>query len=482
MTHVFPKDFYWGGATAANQCEGAWDENGKGESTADHMTSGSHRIPRRFTKVFSADAYYPSHKAIDHYHHYKKDIDLFAEMGFKMYRMSIAWTRIFPNGDDELPNQAGIDHYREVFKECKKYGIEPLVTISHYELPYHLTEKYNGWASRNLVDFYLNYCKVIFTEYKGLVKYWLTFNEINIMTLSFGGVFAGGLRSTDAPFDFMAKETPENRMIRFQALHHQFIASAKAVKIAHEIDPINKVGCMIAGMMSYPYTCAPQDVILAQQKNEFGNFLCGDVHVRGEYPAFAKRYFKENNIILDWEKDDAKILNEGKVDFYSFSYYASSCVSADSKVNEGMGNMMMGIPNPHLKASDWGWTLDATGLRVYLNMVYSRYQIPLMVVENGLGAVDIVEEDGAIHDDYRIDYLREHVKAMGEALEDGVQLIAYTSWGCIDLVSAGTGEMKKRYGFIYVDNDDLGHGTMKRIRKDSFSWYKKVIASNGTQL
>jgi len=319
-------------------------------------------------------------------------------------------------------------------------------------------------------------------RYQGLVKYWLTFNEINIMTLSFGGVFAGGLRSSDAPFDFTSQESPENRTIRFQALHHQFVASAKAVKLAHEIDPENKVGCMIAGMMSYPYTCDPQDVLLAQQKNEFGNFFCGDVQVRGAYPAFAKRYFKENNIVLNWEKDDQTDLALGKVDFYSFSYYASNCASTDPKVNQGLGNMMMGIPNPYLKASEWGWTLDATGLRVYLNMVYSRYQIPLMVVENGLGAVDKVEEDGKIHDDYRIDYLREHVKAMGEALEDGVDLIAYTTWGCIDLVSAGTGEMKKRYGFIYVDNDDTGKGTQQRSRKDSFFWYKKVIASNGTQL
>jgi 6-phospho-beta-glucosidase len=479
---TFPKDFYWGGATAANQCEGAWDEDGKGVSTADHMTNGSHRVPRRFTAEFKPDLYYPSHKAIDHYHHYEEDIALFAEMGFKMYRMSIAWTRIFPNGDDEKPNQAGIDHYRKVFKTCKKHGIEPLVTISHYELPYHLTEKYNGWASRDLVDFYFNYCKVIFTEYKGLVKYWLTFNEINIMTMSFGGVFAGGMRSSDSAFDFTVKETSENRAVRFQALHHQFVASAKAVKLAHEIDQENKVGCMIAGLMSYPYTCDPQDVLLAQQKNEFGNFLCGDVQVRGEYPAFANRFFKENNIVLIWAEDDYQTLQAGKVDFYSFSYYASSCVSHDPKVNEASGNMMMGIPNPYLKASDWGWTLDATGLRVYLNMVYSRYQIPLMVVENGLGAVDKVEEDGSIHDSYRIDYLREHVKTMGEAILDGVELIAYTTWGCIDLVSAGTGEMKKRYGFIYVDNDDEGNGTMKRYKKDSFAWYKKVIASNGTQL
>ena len=482
MSTGFPQGFLWGGATAANQCEGAWNVDGKGESTSDHMTSGSHRTPRRFTAKFDPNAVYPSHYAIDHYHRYEEDIALFAEMGFKVYRMSIAWTRIFPKGDETEPNRLGIEHYRKVFETCKRYGIEPLVTISHYELPYHLSQTYNGWASRQLIDFYLNYCRVILTEYRDLVKYWLTFNEINVMTLPFGGVFAGGLKSEDATLNFMMNENAEQRTVRYQALHHQFVASAKAVKLAHEINPNNQVGCMIAGMMSYPYTCDPKDVLLAQQKNEFGNFLCGDVHVRGEYPAFAKRYFTENGVNLQWAEDDAQVLREGTVDFYSFSYYASSCASTDPEVNKVQGNLMMGIPNPKLKASDWGWTMDAVGLRTYLNMVYSRYQIPLMVVENGLGAVDTLEADGTVHDSYRIDYLREHVQAMGEAIVDGVNLIGYTPWGCIDLVSAGTGEMKKRYGFIYVDIDDEGKGTGKRYKKDSFAWYQRVIASNGQDL
>lgn len=485
--NVFSENFFWGGATAANQCEGAWKEGGKGASIADHMTGGSKTCPRTFTKTIEDGRFYPSHEAIDFYHHYKEDIALFAEMGFKMYRLSIAWSRIYPNGDDAEPNKEGVEYYRGLFEECRKYGIEPLVTISHYEMPYHLCEAYNGWADRRVIDFYLNYCKTIFTEFKGLVQYWLTFNEINILCFPFGGMMAGGIlpKENSTQLDFLAgegKERAEEANMRFNALHHQFVASAKAVKLAHEINPENKVGCMIAGMCSYPYTCSPDDQLANQKQIQLGNWLCGDVQVRGEYPHFAARYFDENGIKIEFADGDAEALKNGCVDFYSFSYYTTGCTSSDPDILKKSGNMMMGVPNPYLKASEWGWTIDPKGLRYYLNEVYARYRVPVMIVENGLGANDVVEPDGSIHDDYRIDYLRRHVEQMAQAIKDGVDLIAYTPWGCIDLVSASTGEMAKRYGFIYVDKDNDGNGTLARIRKDSFYWYKKCISSNGTDI
>lgn len=485
MYKSFPEDFLWGGATAANQCEGGWNADGKGESTADHMTAGSLTSPRIMTRTINPNYYYPSHEAIDMYHRYKEDIALFGEMGFKSYRMSIGWTRIYPNGDDAAPNKAGIEFYRSLFEECRKYGIEPVVTLSHYEMPFHLAKEYGGWTDRRVVDFFANYCKTVFTEFKGLVKYWLTFNEINILTMPFGGGFAGGMLPEEDEVAFSLADMTkmkDNPQARFQALHHQFLASAKAVLLAHEIDPGNMVGCMIAGMASYPYSPNPDDILESQKRMLMGNYLCGDVQVRGEYPAFSKRIFKEMGVEIEFAEGDKELLKEGHVDFYTFSYYSSGCVSTDPSVLEKAGNMMMGIPNPYLKASEWGWTIDAKGLRYYLNEVYGRYQVPLMIVENGLGANDTVEADGTIHDPYRIAYLREHVIQMAEAIEDGVDLIGYTPWGCIDLISASTGEMKKRYGFIYVDKDNDGNGTLERSRKDSFFWYKKCIASNGTEL
>lgn len=483
MKTEFPKDFMWGGATAANQCEGAWDEDGKGMSIADVNTKGSRTQMRKITLGIKEGEVYPSHEAIDFYHHYKEDIAMFAKMGFKMFRMSINWTRIYPKGDEKEPNRAGIEFYRSVFKELRKYGIEPLVTISHYEMPYHLAEEYGGFLNRKCIDFYVNYCKTIFTEYKGLVKYWLTFNEINVGIMFSGGkTMQGILPKTEEnmiSFDPNADMT-EN----FQALHHQFLASALAVKLAHQIDPDYKVGCMIAGAATYPRTCSPEDVLYAQQERYDMNYYCGDIQVRGEYPAFSKRLWEsKHSRPVAMEPGDAQILKEGKVDFYSFSYYATGCVSKSPEYAKGKGNMfMMGLENPYLKTSEWGWTIDAVGLRFMLNEIYNRYKIPVMVVENGLGAVDKVEEDGSIHDDYRIDYIRQHIQEMKEAIGDGVDLIAYTPWGCIDLVSASTGEMAKRYGFIYVDKDDEGNGTLERSPKDSFFWYKKVITSNGEEL
>ncbi len=477
---VFPENFLWGGATAANQLEGAWNIDGKGPSTADMMTGGTVDTPRRITKVTEDGTYYPSHEAIDFYHHYKDDIKLFAEMGFKVFRMSIAWSRIFPDCDQTEPNEAGLQFYDDVFKELKKYNIEPLVTISHYEAPFTLTQKYNGWVGRESIDCFTRYCKVLFERYKDTVKYWITFNEINSLLVP-AGAYLGGALLIDDSGRFNVTDI-DSKQIRMQALHHQFVASARAVKLAHEINPEMKVGCMINYSCGYPSTCRPEDVVFAMQKDQISNMLCSDVMVRGKYPSFAKRYFEENDIHLVIEDGDLKDLSEGCVDFYTFSYYKSHVMGTRPEGDETQGNVFGGFKNPYLKASDWGWQIDPIGLRYVLNHVYDRYQIPIMVVENGLGAVDIVEADGQINDDYRISFLREHIQQMKEAVIDGVDLIGYTAWGCIDLVSASTGEMKKRYGFIYVDKNNDGTGTLNRYKKKSFYWYQNVIRSNGDDL
>ena len=475
----FRKDFLWGGATAANQFEGAWNIDGKGPSCADMCTGGSHTRSKRITREIEEGTFYPSHEAIDFYHRYKEDIALFAEMGFKVFRFSIGWSRIFPNGDDAMPNEAGLQFYDNVINECLRYGIEPLITISHYEVPFALCKKYNGWASREMIDIFTKYCEVIFKRYKGRVKYWLTFNEINSATMPMGGFLSQGILN-EGTTDFNNQvDIPQ---LRFQGLHHQFVASAKAVQLAHEIDENYQVGCMILYATTYPYTCKPDDVIEAQKKNRIMNYFCGDVQVRGEYPTYMNRYFKENNIEIKVEDGDEEILKNGCVDFYTFSYYMSVCATMDEKALQGNGNILGGATNPYLKASDWGWQIDPKGLRYSLNEIYDRYQIPMMIVENGLGAYDEKEEDGTINDDYRIEYLKAHIEQMKEAVEDGVDLIGYTPWGCIDLVSASTGEMAKRYGFIYVDKYDDGSGDLSRSKKKSFNWYKQVIASNGENL
>lgn len=487
----FPKDFYWGGATAANQCEGAWNADGRGMALTDVTTGGSVKEPRMITyigadgkpgKIRSMgealpegakyavldDCYYPNHEGIDFYHRYKEDIALFAEMGFKMFRMSISWSRLYPNGDELEPNQKGIEFYRSVFKECKKYNIEPLVTIHHFDTPLYLEEHYDGWNNRKLIEFYDRFAETCFKEYKGLVKYWLTFNEIN-NTVMFLEMF--GNTASD-----------EMYQRAYQQLHYQFVASAHAVKKAHEIDPNYVVGCMICGITFYPGTCDPEDILLNRHTWEKGIFYCGDVQCKGKYPSFAKRLWDEHDVHLDITDQDLIDLQEGKVDLYTFSYYMSTVVTSHEVKETVSGNFSAGAKNPYLTYSDWGWALDPKGLRYYLEMIYDRYELPLMVVENGLGAYDEVESDGAIHDPYRIDYIREHILDMDKAIEAGVNLIGYTTWGCIDLVSAGTGEMRKRYGFIYVDKDDEGKGSFNRSRKDSFYWYKKVIASNGKDL
>ena len=469
---VFRDDFLWGGACAANQFEGAWDVDGKGPSVPDLCTNGSHTSPKWVTTAIRSDRLYPSHEAIDFYHHYEEDIALFAEMGFKTFRTSINWTRIFPTGMETEPNEKGLEFYDKVFDCCKKHGIEPLVTISHYELPYALVEKYNGWASRELIEFYMNYCKAIFERYKDKVKYWLTFNEINCGTMPMGAILeTGTIRGFEGPTD----KVPDNKQERFQALHHQFVASAEAVRYAHDHYPQFKMGCMICFITSYALTCDPADEIANQKAMQISNWFCSDMHVRGEYPSYMKRYFAENNITIRQEPEDAAILKAGTVDFYTFSYYMSNCITTHKDADDVGGNIIAGKKNPYLKASDWGWQIDPIGLRYTLNEI-------LMVVENGLGAYDKKDADGKIHDSYRIDYLRAHIEQMAEAVKDGVDLMGYTPWGCIDLVSASTGEMAKRYGFIYVNKFDDGTGDLSREKKDSFYWYQKVIATNGEDL
>ena len=472
MNWSFPDGFLWGGATAANQYEGGWDEGGRGPSIDDVFTGGSVNTPRRITIPAQPDAFYPNHEATDFYHHWKEDIALFAEMGFKVYRMSISWSRIFPRGDEEQPNEEGLAFYDQVFDELAKYGIEPLVTLSHYENPLYLTTQYGGWKNRKLVDFFVHYAKTVMERYKGKVRRWLTFNEINMLSVPFGTFIAGGM---------LPETTTEQD--RWQAMHHQLAASAQAVRLGHQIDPDNRLGCMIAYMCVYPRTCAPEDQLTQLSMDRLHNLLAGDVHVRGAYPSYARRLLAEKGVTLNITPQDEVDLREGTVDFYTFSYYDSRCVGTKQEGDPSTGNGALGgIRNPYLPVTEWGWQIDPQGLRWVLNHLYDRYQIPLMVVENGLGAMDTMGADGTIHDPYRIDYLRAHIQAMAEAVADGVDLQGYTPWGCIDLVSASTGEMRKRYGMIYVDKHDDGSGDLSRHRKASFYWYQKVIATNGQDL
>lgn len=472
----FPENFLWGGATAANQCEGGFDQGGRGLANVDVIPTGKERraviTGKREMLAFEEGYFYPAKEAIDMYHHFKEDIALFAEMGFKTYRLSIAWSRIFPKGDEETPNEEGLRFYEELFLECRKYQIEPLVTITHFDCPIHLIKEYGGWRNRKMIAFYENLCREIFTRYKGLVKYWLTFNEINMILHA---PFLG------AGLTFAEGENEEQ--IKYQAAHHELVASALATKIAHEIDPENKVGCMLAAASYYPYSCNPKDV-WESKKSDRGNYFFIDVQSRGEYPNYGLKMLAEKGITLEQTAEDTALLKAHTVDFISFSYYASRvAASEDSGVEKTEGNLFPTIKNPYLEASEWGWQIDPLGLRITMNDLYDRYQKPLFIVENGLGAVDTPNEDGKINDVYRIDYLRAHIAAMKEAIDqDGVELLGYTSWGCIDLVSAGTGEMKKRYGYIYVDRDNEGNGTLARSKKQSFYWYKKVIASNGEDL
>lgn len=476
MTYTFPKEFLWGGATAANQFEGAYNLDGKGLSVQDVTPKGGVPFEPGALNPLITDQPTPDNlklEGIDFYHRYKEDIALFAEMGFKVFRMSIAWTRIFPNGDDAEPNEAGLAFYDKVFDELAKYGIEPLVTLSHYETPLNLAREYNGWTNRKLIGFYENYVRTVFTRYKDKVKYWLTFNEVN--SVLHAPFMSGGIAT---PMEELSKQD------LYQAVHHELVASASATKIGHEINPDFKIGCMVLAMPAYGMTANPLDQ-LAVHEFENQNYLFSDIHARGKYPNYIKRYFKENGIEIQFAPGDEEIL-KNTVDFISFSYYMSVATAhnpQDYKV--GKGNILGGVENPYLEKSEWGWAIDPIGLRLVLNDFYDRYQLPLFIVENGLGAKDVLVDgpDGpTVEDDYRIDYLQKHLIQVGEALQDGVELWGYTTWGPIDLVSASTAELSKRYGFIYVDRNDDGSGSLARYKKKSFVWYKSVIESNGEAL
>ncbi|MEX8033932.1 glycoside hydrolase family 1 protein [Microbacterium sp. 20-116] len=469
MTNTpFPDGFLWGGATAANQIEGAYDEDGKGYSVQDVMPKGisgprsEQPTPDNLKLI-----------GIDHYHRYAEDIALFAEMGFGVYRFSIAWSRIFPKGDETEPNEAGLAFYDRVLDELEKHGIEPLVTISHYETPLHLAEQYGGWTNRELIGFYERYARTLFERFGARVKYWLTFNEIN--SLLHAPFMSGGIPIPEGG-------VPEQQL--YQAMHHELVASARATRIAREVAPDAKVGCMVLSMPIYPLTPSPDDAV-AVMEADHGNLVYGDVHTRGAYPGYFLRTLREKGIELDITDEDRDDLTN-TVDFVSFSYYMSIAETADpEKKVAGRGNLMGGVPNPTLPASEWGWQIDPVGLRLVLNQFWDRWQKPLFIVENGLGARDqLVEVDGekTVVDDYRIAYLNDHLVQVGEAIEDGVEVLGYTSWGCIDIVSASTAQLSKRYGFIYVDRNDDGTGSLDRYRKKSFGWYADVIRSNGASL
>ena len=447
------KDFFWGGATAAHQTEGAWNEGGKGISIADVMTVGGPGVPRRITDGVLPGENYPNHEATDFYHHYKEDIALMAEMGFKSFRTSIAWTRIFPRGDEAQPNEEGLQFYDDLFDELRKYNIEPLVTLSHFELPWAIVKEYDGFLNRKTIDMFVKFAVTCFEHHM----------------LQEGGILLNG------------RENAEELM--YQSSHYELVASALAVKKGLEINPDFKIGCMIGFNPVYPATCKPEDILMAQKgMNE--KYWWTYVHCRGYYPEWILKKFERLGYKIDITEEDKQILKEGIVNWLTFSYYMSYAIQADPENNPHYYyNEKYYVKNPYLKASDWGWQIDPVGLRWGLNWFYDRFELPMCIVENGFGAYDKVEEDGSINDDYRIDYLRSHIKAMIAAVEeDGVDLIGYQMWSPIDIVSASTGEMDKRYGFVHVNKNNAGEGDMSRSRKKSFFWYKKVIETNGADL
>lgn len=465
---MFPENFLWGGATAANQCEGAVLEDGKGYSTADALDQGVFKAPSLPPRTDSLKTV-----GTDFYHRFEEDLDLLQEMGFKAFRLSAPWTRFYPTGEEEEPNPEGLAYFDALIAAIRKRGMEPLVTISHYEMPLALAEKMNGWSDRRLIDLYLKYAGMLFERYKDQVKYWLTFNEIN--------------RTLHAPFNgagIQGKPEEIDPSVLYQAIHHQFVASARAVKLGHEINPDFQIGCLIAGAPVYAMTCDPKDVFARMMKDR-KNLFFSDVQARGAYPAYMNRFFRENGIEIEMEPGDLGDL-KNTVDFISLSYYSSDCAAAnEQELEKTRGNIVFALNNPFLERSDWGYHLDPLGLRILLNEFYDRYQLPLFIVENGMGFHDSpVLENGKlkIHDPYRIDFFKKHLLALEEAIEDGVDMLGYTSWAPIDLVSNSECQMEKRYGFVYVDRNDQGEGTLERTPKDSFDWYRKVISTNGKSL
>ncbi len=477
---TLPKDFLWGGALAAHQFEGGWNAAGKGPSVVDVMTAGAHGVPRQITETIEEGTFYPNHEAIDFYHRYKEDIAMFAEMGLKCLRTSIGWSRIFPKGDEEEPNEAGLQFYDDVFDELIKHGIEPVITLSHFEMPLHLAREYGGFRSRKVAEYFAKFAEVCFNRYKNKVTYWMTFNEINNKMDVNNPLFLWTNSGVSV------KEGENAKEVMYQAGLHELLASAWAVAKGKEINPSFQIGAMVSHVPIYPYSSNPEDVMLAEEYMRQRYFF-PDVQVRGYYPSYALKEFEREGYHIPFEEGDEESLRKGKVDYLGFSYYMSTTVKSDA-VSDHNGDIVNGalphgVENPYIKSSDWGWSIDPTGLRYTLNRFYDRYQIPLFIVENGFGAIDQVEEDGSIHDPERIQYLASHIQALKKAVEyDGVDLIGYTPWGIIDIVSFTTGEMKKRYGMIYVDRDNEGNGSMKRLKKDSFTWYQNVIATNGEEV
>jgi 6-phospho-beta-glucosidase len=477
MKGKFPQGFMWGGATAANQVEGAYDQDGKGLSIVDAIPGGKARLnivssPEFDFTLDTANYTYPNHKGIDHYHRFQEDIALFAEMGFKCYRFSIAWTRIYPNGIEQEPNEAGLKHYDQVIDACIAHGIEPVITISHYEMPLHLATAFGGWKNRELIGHFERFARTVLTRFGHKVKYWMTFNEIN--SAAHFPIMSQGLTVKTGALEAQAK---------FQAWHNQFVASSLAVKIAHETNAQIQIGCMILFATNYAYDCNPVNQLETLKETQAFNFYCADVQAGGKYPYYAKSLWKSQGVELDIQPGDLALIKEHTVDYIGFSYYMSSTINkTNPDAVSAQGNLLGGARNPYLEASEWGWEIDPVGLRIALNQLYDRYEKPLFIVENGLGAVDKPDENHFIADDYRINYLRQHIQAMAEAIDDGVELMGYTPWGCIDLVSMSTGEMSKRYGLIYVDLDDKISGTGNRYRKKSFHWYQKVIETNGADI
>ena len=476
---MFPENFLWGGAVAAHQLEGAYREGGRGLSICDVLTAGAHGVPRRITDGVVEGEHYPNHEGIDFYHTFESDIALFAEMGFKCFRTSISWSRIFPQGDEDEPCEAGLAFYDRLFDCLIEHGIEPVVTLSHFEMPLALVEKYGGWTNRALIDLFVRYACVCFERYRGKVKYWMTFNEINNQD-SVGNALFGWVNS-----GVVFSELPDPKRAMYQAAHYEFVAAAKAVAAGHAIDPSAKIGCMVAMIPVYPLDGLPEDVLIANDTMHH-TMLFSDVMMRGRYPSYAKALFKRNGWDLDITDDDLEALAAGCSDYVGISYYMSNTVSSKYTADNAAAVNSFSphtVQNPNLGATDWGWTIDPKGLRYALKLLDERYGKPIFVVENGIGMYESLNADDTVEDDARIDYLREHIRQMKIAVEeDGVELMGYTVWGCIDVVSFTTGEYRKRYGFIYVDKNDDGSGTGRRFRKKSFGWYRHVIETNGEEL
>ncbi len=463
------KDFLWGGAVSATQCEGAYLEGNKGLSIFDIMTRGNKDTPRKNTGEILDGEVYPNHYGIDFYHRYKSDIQLFKKLGIKAFRTSISWARIFPTGFEKEPNEQGLQYYDDLFDELLKNGIQPVVTMLHSDVPLELAEKLGGWKNPEMIEYFQHYVSIIVNRYHEKVKYWITINEIN--AINYVPWFCAAIRD-------------EDELSKAKASVNLLLGSAAAVKTAHEIDPSAMVGGMVTDCYSYPYSCNPKDV-LQSEKDIRKNIWFADVMCRGTIPSYKKKEWERQGLNVYPGQKERELLREGTVDFLSFSYYSShvSSVVQDETINGNLLQNIKGKTNPYLETSEWGWQIDPDGLRYSLNEFYDRYQKPLFIVENGLGAVDQPDSHGEINDDYRIDYLRRHIQAIKEAvLEDGVDLIGYLVWGFIDVVSGTTGEMSKRYGLIYVDQDDEGNGSLKRSRKKSFDWYRHVIATNGEDL